>query len=178
MHIPAGVTKTGPIDVGGGFTKVCGHRRFAGFAGCRSTELAGMRKFFRDAPEDRLKDRGVQHVFGHRLAQHGVALDRVEPGLQGLDIQTRQVGHRLTKRAQSFGGEEVQAERGGVNCQAGAMQCVLQAAQRQRPSLLCFQSSFERDDAAGLVPETHLAALLVFDQVRGEYMVLRAPRPQ
>ena len=58
------------------------------------------------------------------------------------------------------------------------MQCVLQAAQRQRPSLLCFQSSFERDDAAGLVPEVHLAALLVFDQVRGEYMVLRAPRPQ
>ena len=58
------------------------------------------------------------------------------------------------------------------------MQCILQRAQGQQPSLLCFQSVLERHDAGGLVPEAHLTALLVFDEVGGEDVALRLPWPK
>ncbi len=48
------------------------------------------------------------------------------------------------------------------------MQGVLQRTQRQLPALLGFQSLLERNDSAGLVPEAHLAALLVLDQMGGQ----------
>ena len=58
------------------------------------------------------------------------------------------------------------------------MQHVLQRSQRQLPGLLPLQPLLERHDAGGLVPEAHLAALLVLDKVRRQNVALRPPRPK
>ena len=58
------------------------------------------------------------------------------------------------------------------------MQRILQRAQGQQLSLICFQLSFKRHDAGGLVPEAHLTTLLVFDEMCGEHVALRPPWPK
>lgn len=51
----------------------------------------------------------------------------------------------------------MEAERRGVHCQAQRMERVLQRPQRLGAPLLGFETGFERDDPARLVPEGHLA---------------------
>ena len=161
-----------------GFTKVRGHRRLTRLAGRGHTELAGVRVSICDRPENRLKNRRVQFILGRRLARLCIALEYIEPGLQGLDVQPGQAHHRLAQGAQPLAGKQVVPERRRIDGQADSMQCVLHRAQRQGPSLLGFQALFECHDSGGLVPEAHLAALFVFDKVGGQDMALRAPRPK
>jgi hypothetical protein len=45
-------------------------------------------------------------------------------------------------------------------------------------ALLGFQTRLQIDDSSSLVPEAHLAAQLVLDEVRGKHVAFRAPRPE
>ena len=105
----------------------------------------------------------------------GVAPQRVQARLQRFHIQPRQIGDHLAERAQPLGGVQVQRQRGGIHRQTEAMQGVLQRAQGQRPALLGLQPGLQRHDPGGAVPEAHVAALFVFDQMGGEHLCLRPP---
>ena len=72
----------------------------------------------------------------------------------------------------------METQRCGVHRQAQRVERVLERPQRQGSALLGLETRLERDDAARLVPEGHLAALLVLDQVRGEDVALGSPRPK
>ena len=151
---------------------------FAGLAGGGDAERAGVRVLLRDASKDGFEHLRVEVVFGDRAPRLGVALQRVQPRLHRLDVEAGEIRHCFAEGSQPLGGEEMKTERGGVHRQAQRVERVLQRPQRQGAALLRFQAGLERDDAARLVPEGHLAALLVLDQVRGEDVALGSPRPK
>jgi hypothetical protein len=80
--------------------------------------------------------------------------------------------------AQPLGGEQVVGERRGIDGQTQRLHFFFELSQGERGSLLRFDSGLEIDDTAGLVPEGHVAALLVLDEVGGEHVTFRAPRPK
>ncbi len=158
------------------FFEVLRQRDLARLAHRRNAERHALRTLLRELPENRLEHPRIELVFGDRRARLSVALERVQSWLDRLDVQAAQPGQRFAERSQPLGGEELQRKRRGVHRQSECVKCILEGTQRQGTVLLGLETRFQANDAAGLVPEGHLAALLVFDQVRGENMALGSPR--
>jgi hypothetical protein len=103
--------------------------------------------------KDRFEDHRVEFVLGQRCARLRIALHGIEPRLEGLDVQAREIDNGFAQDAQPLGGEQVVGQRRGVDGQTQRLHFFFELSQRERGSLLRFDSGLEIDDTAGLVPE-------------------------
>ena len=126
----------------------------------------------------RLEHCCVKIGFRQRRTRLRMALEEIEPWLHRLHIQAGQIRNRLPERAQTLGGIETMSQGGGVDRESTPPHLVFELSQRERMALLGFQTRLQCDDSSSLVPECHLAAQFVFDEMRGEHVAFRAPRPE
>ena len=81
--------------------------------------------------KDRFEDHRVEFVLGQRCARLRIALHGIEPRLEGLDVQAREIDNGFAQDAQPLGGEQVVGERRGIDGQTQRLHFFFELSQRE-----------------------------------------------